>query len=852
MKRLITYRVSQVLPERLLPLQEIAYNLWWCWNPEAIVLFRRIHPELWVNSFYNPAEMLGKIGKFHIEKLLQDDAFLAEMDRVYDHFKQYLVRKTWFDKNCADSKDLSVAYFSAEFGLTECVRTYSGGLGILAGDHLKAASDLGLPLVGVGLLYRHGYFKQYLNIGGWQQEEYPENDFYNMPIKPVLDENRIPMKISVEIGNRSVLAKIWELVVGRVKLFLLDANLDENIKEDREVTAQLYGGDNEMRIRQEILLGIGGVRALRKLGYSPTVTHMNEGHSAFLALERIREIMESDKLPFAAAREIVLATNVFTTHTPVPAGNDVFPPDLVERYISPHRMALGLSREEFLGFGREDPFNHNESFCMTILAMKMAAFCNGVSKLHGKVSRKMWKKIWPEVPLNEIPIESITNGVHPTTWISRDMIGLLDRYLSPNWSENPDDVEIWCRISDVPDAELWRTHERRRERLVAVARRKLKMQFIARGASKSEITRAEEVLDPEILTIGFARRFATYKRAKLLFRDRERIIRILTHKDRPVQILIAGKAHPRDNEGKQLIKDIVDFARQPDVRQHVVFLENYNMNIARYMVQGVDVWLNTPRRPLEASGTSGMKVCFNGGLNLSILDGWWVEGYQHGNGWAIGRGEEYDDIEYQDEVESQALYMMLEEEVVPLFYERGSDGLPRGWIKSMKNSMQQLCPVFNVHRMVTEYNNLFYLNANRKWRELSANQFEGSRMLSNWRSAIHHAWTDLRIVNIVTDGSQEYSVGQTIKVRAQVKLGTLPPNDISVEIYYGAISSKGELTRGDIMQMVPGEKIVNGICTYEGELHCHSSGLHGFAVRILPNNKALARRMIPGLILWGE
>jgi len=851
MRQVITYRVVQALPKQLLPLQEIAYNLWWCWNPNAIVLLRRLHPELWESSFYNPIQMLSQMSQEHIESILKDDAFLAEMERVYEQYQDYLSRKTWFEKNVNVSNKILIGYFSAEFGLTECLRLYSGGLGVLSGDLLKAASDLGLPMVGVGLLYQQGYFFQYLNADGWQQESYPKNDFYNLPIKPDLDEKNSPVTISVDIGGHSVVAQIWKIIVGRIPLYLLDTNIEANQPDDRLITARLYGGDEEMRIRQEVLLGIGGVRALRALGIYPNVTHMNEGHSAFLALERIFNLMEEHKLPFAVAREVVTATNVFTTHTPVPAGNDIFNPDLIERYLSPYRKLLGLSREELLGFGRQDPFNHSEFFCMTVLAIKMAAYYNGVSQLHGQVSRKMWQPIWPEVSLNEIPIDAITNGVHPRTWISREMVGLFDRYLSPKWESDPADPKIWNRVTDIPDAELWRTHERRRERLVAFARRKLKAQLLGRGAPKSEISRADEVLDPEVLTIGFARRFATYKRALLLFRDPERLFKILTSKERPVQILIAGKAHPRDNAGKDIIKQIVNIARRPEFRRNVVFLENYNMNIGRYMVQGVDIWLNNPRRPNEASGTSGMKVCFNGGLNLSILDGWWDEAYQPGNGWAIGRGEEYEDYEYQDEVESQALYKILEEEVVPLFYDRGPDQLPRGWIKIMKNSMQQHCPRFNIHRMVTDYGHKFYLKANQKWNELTANDYQASHELSRWRTAIQHAWTNLKIIDIKTDISREFLVGQNIPVTATVQLGVLRPEDISVEIYYGDMNSNGSIKAGQVVQMQPTGTVKNGICSYYGEIPCEVSGHFGLAVRILPYNPNLAQKLIPGLILWG-
>lgn len=851
MKEIRKFRVVPALPERLKPLQEISYNLWWSWNPDAIILFRRLDRELWEETYHNPIALLGRVSQERLEKKLNDEGFLADMDRLYEQLNTYMLRKTWFQRTYPEHQHTTFAYFSAEYGLTECIRTYSGGLGVLSGDHLKSSSDLGIPLVGIGLLYRQGYFRQYLSSDGWQQEHYPENDIHNMPILLVKEKHGKPLKIQVEIGDRIVYAQIWKIQVGRVPLYLLDTNIEDNRPEDRQITAQLYGGDSEMRIQQEILLGIGGIRALRALNVNPTVTHMNEGHSAFLVLERIRNIKEKQGLSFSAAREIVIASNVFTTHTSVPAGIDVFNPDLVENYIRSHREALALSREEFLGFGRQDPFNHNEHFCMAVLAIKMAAHCNGVSKLHGVISQKMWQRIWPELPLDEIPIDSITNGVHPHSWVSREMSGLYDRYLGPRWVEDPADQQIWQRVMDIPDAELWRSHERRRERLVAFARRRLRSQLLARGAPKSEVYYADEALDPEVLTIGFARRFTTYKRATLLFRDLDRLQRLITNKERPIQFIFAGKAHPRDNAGKELIKQIVNTARRPEFRQHIVFLENYDMNIARYMVQGVDVWMNTPRRPHEASGTSGMKVCFNGGLNLSILDGWWCEGYQHGNGWAIGRGEDYTDLEYQDEVECQELYKILEHELIPLFYERGHDGLPRGWIVYMKNSLRQLCPVFNVNRMIIEYTERFYIKAHRHWLDLSKDNFAGCQMLSDWRTSAQHAWTNLHILSVDADISRDYPVGQTMQVNAQIQLGDLQPDDICVELYFAPLDSQGNLLAGKIIEMTYVDKQNNSISTFDGSIPCDSTGLHGFAVRILPKNPHLARRMIPGLILWG-
>ncbi|HEX9078654.1 MAG TPA: alpha-glucan family phosphorylase, partial [Desulfuromonadaceae bacterium] len=649
-----------------------------CWEPEAINLFKRLDPELWKETRHNPVEILGILQQATLDGLKTDEGFMSHLAEVDEKLKEYLSSKTWYEKNYKGKKAMRVAYFSMEFGLHESIPVYSGGLGVLAGDHLKSASDLGIPLAGVGLLYRQGYFRQYLNIEGWQQEFYPENDFYNLPLHLERDPSGAPREFELDLTGRQVKVHIWRVQVGRIPLYLLDTNLEENSPEDREITTRLYGGDQDMRIRQEILLGIGGIRALRLLGAEPDVCHMNEGHAAFLALERIRFLMEERKLRFNEALEAVRAGNVFTTHTPVEAGIDHFSAELLEKYLGRYYRSLGLSREEFLGLGRQNPKNPHETFCMAVLALKLAGHCNGVSQLHGEVSRRMWKNIWPELPEEHLPLTSITNGVHIRSWLSGKMAGLLIRYLGPRWLEDSTDASLWRRVARIPDTELWRTHDRCREQLVDFSRRRLKEQLRQVGLTPKEQAVADEVLDPDILTIGFARRFATYKRGTLLLRDLDRLARILNDLERPVQIIFAGKAHPADHHGKELIRQIVQLSHQERFRHRVVFLEDYDLGVARHLVQGVDVWLNTPRRPMEASGTSGMKVAFNGGLNLSVLDGWWVEGYKNNNGWAIGRGEVYEDVEYQNEVEGRAIYDLLENEVVPLFYDRGPDGIPRG------------------------------------------------------------------------------------------------------------------------------------------------------------------------------
>ncbi|MBX9690800.1 MAG: alpha-glucan family phosphorylase, partial [Cyanobacteria bacterium] len=608
----------------------------------------------------------------------------------------------------------TIAYFSAEFGLTESMPIYSGGLGILAGDHVKAASEQGLPFVGMGIVYQQGYFRQYLNRDGWQQERYPINDFYNMPIVPAKDANGEPIVVTVNFPGRPLYVKVWQAQVGRVPLYLLDTNIPENAPPDEDITDALYHGDKETRIQQEIVLGIGGVKALKALNIMPTVFHMNEGHSAFLALERVRMLMQEHNLSFWQAREVAAAGNIFTTHTAVPAGIDKFPPELIDKYLSDYYHAFGITRDEFLGLGRANVNDHYEPFSMANLAIKLSSRTNAVSKLHGDVSRKLFQDVWRDVPEKEVPITHVTNGIHAKSWISEEMADLFDRYLGPKWSEDVEGQNIWKRVAEIPDEELWRIQDRRRQRLVTFSRGRLRKQLEAKGALSNELKEASEILDPEALTIGFARRFATYKRATLLIRDIERLASILTNKDRPVQIILAGKAHPDDVPAKELIRQLVHFSRDEDVRRRFVFIEDYDMNVARWLLQGVDVWLNTPRRFLEACGTSGMKAAFNGAINFSILDGWWDEAYQPNVGWTLGRGEVYTDMDYQDDVESGALYDILEKEIVPMFYERDMDGLPRQWLSRMKSSMLHVCPLFNINRMLREYAMRAYFPASRR------------------------------------------------------------------------------------------------------------------------------------------
>ena len=847
------YMVSPSLPKELEPLLEITKNFWWCWNQKAVNLLRTIDIDNYDEKDHNPIRILGESSQECFYNMLHDDAAMMNLAEVYDEFKTYMNQETWYASldDSQKTENEKIAYFSFEYGLHESLPNYSGGLGILSGDHLKSASDLGLPFIAVGLLYRKGYFRQYLNADGWQQEYDIENDFFNLALEKVLDSNGETMKVDVDLPGRKVYAQIWKANVGRIQLYYLDANIEENSVEDRDITAQLYGGNLETRIQQEILLGIGGIKALKKLGIKPTIYHMNEGHSAFLSLERIRQLMIDDKLDRKTAREVVFSSNVFTTHTPVPAGNDVFPIEMMQKYFVDYIKQIDMSMEEFLKLGKIDPNNQKEDFCMTVLALNLSAENNGVSELHGHVSREMWKDIWKGVPAKELPIDSITNGIHTLSWISFDMQNLLDRYLGPRWRTKPLEYGIWERVQKIPDAELWRTHERRKERLIDFCRERLKAQIINRGFTKNEINHAEQILTPEALTIGFARRFATYKRGTLLFRDIERLKKIISNPHRPVQIIFAGKAHPHDNGGKELIKNIAEICRREEFRDHIVFLEDYDINVARYMVQGVDVWLNNPRRPLEASGTSGMKVPPNGGLNFSILDGWWDEAYDGQNGWAIGNREEYTDLEYQDEVESNALYNVLENEIIPLYYERGRDDIPRQWVTAMKWSMQTVCPQFSTNRMVADYFNKFYTNASRRYINMTSDDFKKSKELKSWKDNIYSKWSKVSFENTMSEmPSRNLQVGSKFEVKTIVNLGNIAPDSVRVELYHGQLSMKDEITEPTIVEMKHSSDLGNGRHSFIGSLECVNTGQSGYAIRMYPYHKDLGYKFDMKMIIW--
>lgn len=871
MQPMLLINVVPSLPEALVPLRELAYNLWWSWNPEVIDLFRRLSREAWEESGHNPVRLLGMIPQERLDSMAHDDGFLAHLGRVHGQLQRYMsASSTWYAKNCtlhllaagpdvtsagkrASSQDKGVsgaciAYFCLEYGLTECLPIYSGGMGVLAGDYLKSASDLGLPMVAVGLLYQQGYFRQYLNADGWQGETYEEIDFHSVPVE-LEKRDGVPVRVEVDYPGRRVVAQIWRVQVGRLALYLLDTNVPQNSPEDRRITHTLYGGDNEMRIRQEIMLGIGGLRALRALGHAPVLCHMNEGHAAFLAIERIRQMMEEHAMTFAQAKEAVVASDIFTTHTSVPAGIDLFAPYLIDRYLGYYYDLLHISREDFLALGRLNPSNQDEPLNMAVLALRLAAQTNAVSQLHGEVSRELWQDVWPGVPEWEVPIVAINNGVHTRSWISQDLVALFDRYLGPRWTERPADHTVWESVDEIPDEELWRVHERRRARLVAFGRRRLRSQFEQRGSPPAEVQRVAELLDPEALTIGFARRFAVYKRATLLLRDAERLAAILNDAARPVQVIFAGKAHPQDNPAKELIRQLIHLLRNKGLR-NVVFIEDYDVNVARYLLQGVDLWLNTPRLMQEASGTSGMKAAANGALNLSVLDGWWAEAHHPDIGWAIGRGEVYDDLNYQDEVESNAIYDLLEKEIVPLFYSRAADGLPRGWIQRMKDAMQTVIPMYNTNRMVMEYTERLYQPAQVRYARLSEEGFARAKALADWKARLYQHWPEVRILGVEADAKGELPVDSEFEVRASLNLGQLGPEDVLVQLYGGALDADHEIVEGRAEPMsYVGVK--RGLSLYAGKVRFQQSGLRGYTLRVLPNHPDLANPFEPRLVLWG-
>ena len=824
------FLVRPALPPALSRLSELSYNLLWSWEHNIRGLFRRLDPIQWRASGHNPVLMLGRLPQAALQRAAADSRFIALYRRACERLDSYL------EQSQAHGSGKLIAYFSMEYGMVECMTIYSGGLGVLSGDHMKGASDADLPLVGMGLLYQKGYLQQSLNPDGWQIEKNPENDFYTLPILPVLNADGSELKVSVQTPSAEVWIKVWYVQVGRIKLYLLDTNIAENAaSENRDITDQLYGGDNHMRIRQEIVLGIGGLRALKAMNLEPTVFHMNEGHSAFLAIERVRNLMHEQRLSFEEALFASRTNNVFTTHTSVPAGIDLFEPGLMYEYFREYCQTSQIPIEKFLGIGRRNPHDASERFSMAILAIKTSSWRNAVSVLHRHVSQEMWSDLWPQLPVWEIPITSVTNGTHLLSWLNGDLAVLYDQYLQPDWRERFTEPLAWDTIKDIPDEELWEAHRRRRRQLIVYVRTKVTAAAAQRKASGAEMRRLADVLDPEAFTIGFARRFATYKRATLLFRDVPRLKRLLTNPRMPVQIVVAGKAHPKDHPGKQFIREIVLLSRDPEISKRLVFVEDYDIGVAREMVQGVDLWLNNPRRGEEACGTSGMKAGINGILNLSILDGWFDEAYESSGGWAIGDREPY--AEDQDDIHASAIYSLLENEIVPVFYDGRGEDVPHEWIRRMKQSLRYLSPQFNSQRMISEYTSQLYDPAHNSFLEVSRDGFGAARKQQEWERKVHSAWD--RVVFLEVEGTPDgpITTGMPIPLKAAIELAGLTPLDVRVEAIVGRIGVSGQLEETELVTLKPiGER--GSVHVFAQEFVPHLTGRLGYALRVSSNQHA--------------
>ena len=845
--------VNPQLPKRIEKLSEISNNLWWSWNTEFLRLFQRIDGDLWENSNKNPIKFLKHVSQERLENVAKDVNFLKEYDKIVEDFEGYMNSKsTWFTKKYPEEKDDLIAYFSAEYGLDQTIPIYSGGLGILSGDHLKSASDLGIPLVAVGLLYKNGYFNQKIDGDGNQQTEYNDIDLYDLPINPVKNDIGDDLIIYVKFPKRRLYLKVWSIKVGRVTLYLLDSDIEKNNPEDRDVTLRLYGGDQEMRIRQEIVLGQAGVELLTKyLKLKPTVYHMNEGHSAFLTLELMKNIIKDKQVSFDVAKDIASSKTVFTTHTPVPAGNDIFPLDLVEKYFKDFWPRLGLTREEFLRLGMKPGKELDNGFNMGILALKIAGKKNGVSKLHGAVSRELFGEIWPNIAANEAPIGYVTNGIHTCSWLAPRMKELFNKYLIPYWQDNMHQDQVWEKIRNVPNDKLWNIHNDRKVKLLRLVKDNTYERLRRSGYSYEDINEITSKLNPNALTIGFARRFATYKRATLIFKDLERITQILNNADRPVQLIFAGKAHPQDKEGQDLIRYIHQISMMPQFKGKIFLLENYNIAMSRYLISGVDVWLNNPRRPMEASGTSGQKASVNGVINFSVLDGWWAEGYTQNNGWTIGSNQEYDSYEAQDQADSQSLYRTLEEKIIPTFYNRDKNGMPTKWIELMKNSIITTGGKYSTARMLVDYTNNYYIPLCKLTKKYYSD-IDNVAAFNSWKKDLYTNWKDVKITQTENDlDNITIDAGNKIEVACEVTLPNIDVDNITVQVYYGKILENGIVEDISIIPMeLTEENPEERKYYYTAKIELTTGGNYGYTFRVMPKNEMILEPANLDLIKW--
>lgn len=844
--------VNPQLPKRIEKLSEISNNLWWSWNTEFLRLFKTIDNDLWETCEKNPVKFLKQVSQERLEAVSKNVEFLKEYDKLARQFEDYMNSKnTWFANNYPENKNDLIAYFSAEYGLDRTIPIYSGGLGILSGDHLKSASDLGIPLVAVGLLYKNGYFHQKINGYGDQETEYINIELSNLPINPVKDKNGEDLIIYVKFPKRRLYLKVWQINVGRIKLYLLDSDIEKNNPEDRDVTLRLYGGDQEMRIRQEIVLGMGGTNLLtRALGLNPTIYHMNEGHSAFLILELIKNIIKEKQVSFDVARDIASSKTVFTTHTPVPAGNDIFPLDLVDKYFKDFWPRLGLDREEFLRLGMKPSQILEPGFNMGILALKVAGKKNGVSKLHGAVSRELFGDVWPDIAANESPITYVTNGIHTCSWLSPKLKELYNKYLMPYWQDNIHEDKIWEKINNIPDKTLWETHQDRKEKLLKLVKDNTTQRLRRSGYSYEEINEITSKLNPNALTIGFARRFATYKRATLIFKDLERITQILNNSEKPVQLIFAGKAHPADKEGQDLIKRIHEISMMPQFKGKIFLLENYNIAMSQYLVSGVDVWLNNPRRPMEASGTSGQKASVNGVINFSVLDGWWAEGYNQENGWTIGTNAEYNSYEEQDIADSQSMYRTLEDKIIPTYYNKNEEGISPKWIRIMKNSIISTGGKYSTARMLVDYTNNLYMplcNLTKKYYK----NVDTVAEYNLWKKNLYINWKDIKITQTNNLDNITIDAGNNIEVKCEVELPNVDLDNITVECYYGKILDSGIVENVSIIPMkLTGKDEENKKYEYTTKIELKTGGNYGYTFRVMPRHEMLLDAENLNLVKW--
>ena len=843
--------VTPQLPERISELSKLANNLWWSWNSYALRLYDYIDSNLFEKVNKNPVKFLSEINQQRLVEVSNDQDFLKEYDMVIENFNSYLNSKnTYFNTHFPNNKNDIIAYFSAEYGLDEILPIYAGGLGILSGDHCKSASDLGLPFVPVGLLYKQGYFSQFINKDGSELFDYSPANISDLPILPVYDDNGNDLVIPVQFPGRIIYLKIWKINIGRITLYLMDSDIDLNTDLDRQLTLKLYGGNQEMRISQEIILGIGGMKLLETLNIKPTIYHMNEGHSSFVILELIKNFMKGKNVSFDVAKKMASTCTIFTTHTPVPAGNDIFPIDLMDKYFAGYCNELGITRTEFLNLGSKYE-NSNQGFNMAVLALKIAGKKNGVSKLHGGVSRKLFAELWTNIQTEEIPITHVTNGVHTCTWLAPTLKELYNTYMRPFWQEKTYDKEVWNDIDNIPDDKLWEAHMVQKNKLVNLVRKNLKEQKIRNGASLEEINEVDKVLNPNALTIGFARRFATYKRADLIFRDLERITNILNNPTKPVQIIFAGKPHPADVQGQELVKRIYEISNMPQFKGKVVILENYNMYIARYLVSGVDIWLNNPRRPLEASGTSGEKAGLNGVINFSILDGWWYEGYNKQNGWAIGDETEYTNYEFQDNADSQSIYNILENEIIPMYYDKTDMTQNKKWISRMKNSIKSVGGVYNTGRMLCDYLNELYmplinLTNSNKYSKENVEEF------LNWEQKIRENWNNISIETPNNLESLSVNAGDSTEMKCIVNLGNISPEDVSVEIFYGKFDDTNKMINSNYLEMNLSNKLEDNKYEYVANINMNNGGIYGYTFRVTPTHDLLINKQDLALCKWLE